>query len=90
MMFQPVFNTTECILTCYLRMTRVCKISFQPKPLDYEHSELLMYQNLVLRESEMHSEALAHLEKYEKHIVDKLGVQEIKGKNLEYKLQVVI
>ncbi|OWF46600.1 N-alpha-acetyltransferase 15, NatA auxiliary subunit-like [Mizuhopecten yessoensis] len=50
-----------------------------PKPLDYEHSELLMYQNLVLRESGLNSEAFSHLEKYEKQIVDKLAVQEIRG-----------
>ena len=49
------------------------------KPYDYEHSEMLLYQNMVLIEAGMHKEALEHLEKYDKHIVDRLAVLETKG-----------
>ncbi|KAK3576854.1 hypothetical protein CHS0354_012909 [Potamilus streckersoni] len=50
-----------------------------PKPFDYEHSELLLYQNMVIREANMLDEALKHLETHEKEIVDKLSLQEIRG-----------
>ncbi|KAK3099145.1 hypothetical protein FSP39_000123, partial [Pinctada imbricata] len=50
-----------------------------PKPLDYEHSELLMYQNLVMSEAGMLEESLNHLNRYDKQIVDRLGLQEAKA-----------
>lgn len=53
-----------------------------PKPGDYEHSELLMYQNMVIREAGMLEEALNHLDKYESQIVDKLSLQEIRAEIL--------
>lgn len=53
--------------------------TFQPKSLDYEHSELLMYQNLIMREAGMIDESLNHLQRYDKQIVDRLAVEETKG-----------
>jgi len=47
---------------------------------DYEHSELLLYQNLVLRDSGKTDEALKHLEEHEEAIFDKIKVLELKGK----------
>ncbi|GFO47570.1 N-alpha-acetyltransferase 15, nata auxiliary subunit-like [Plakobranchus ocellatus] len=47
-----------------------------PKSFDYEHSELLLYQNMVMQEAGMYKEALQHFETYEKQIVDKLYIQE--------------
>ena len=49
------------------------------KPFDYEHSELLLYQNEVMREAGMTAEALKHLQQYDAEIVDKLALQEISG-----------
>lgn len=46
---------------------------------DYEHSELLLYQNMVIQESGKLESALAHLEKNEDSILDKLAVNEIYG-----------
>lgn len=46
---------------------------------DYETSELLLYQNLVIQESGDHSQALNHLDKYRDKIVDKITVQETYG-----------
>lgn len=46
---------------------------------DYEHSELLLYQNMVLREAGLLEEALNHLNKYEEQICDKLSVLETKA-----------
>ncbi|XP_077135306.1 N-alpha-acetyltransferase 15, NatA auxiliary subunit isoform X1 [Ranitomeya variabilis] len=50
-----------------------------PDKVDYEYSELLLYQNQVLREAELYKEALHHLCTYEKQICDKLAVEETKG-----------
>lgn len=47
--------------------------------VDYEYSELLLYQNQVLREANLHKEALEHLSNYEKQICDKLAVEETRG-----------
>lgn len=40
-----------------------------------------MYQNMVIREAGMLEEALHHLDRYESQIVDKLSLQEIRGKD---------
>ncbi|XP_023685420.2 N-alpha-acetyltransferase 15, NatA auxiliary subunit-like isoform X1 [Paramormyrops kingsleyae] len=53
-----------------------------PDKVDYEYSELLLYQNQVLREAGLHKEALEHLSTYEKQICDKLAVEETKGELL--------
>ncbi|XP_076467925.1 N-alpha-acetyltransferase 15, NatA auxiliary subunit-like [Babylonia areolata] len=52
------------------------KTQSQPKTFDYEHSELLLYQNMVMREANMNKEALQHLEEYDKQIVDRRHVSE--------------
>ena len=55
----------------------------QKKPsYDYEYSELLLYQNMVIRESGDLEAALAHLEQYEQSICDKITLKEIKGRYL--------
>ncbi|KAG5890001.1 hypothetical protein JTB14_032624 [Gonioctena quinquepunctata] len=46
---------------------------------DYEHSELLLYQNLVIQESGDLREALRHLETSQDQIVDKLTLKENLG-----------
>lgn len=51
----------------------------QPKPFDYEHSEMLLYQNQIIVEWGQYEKALNHLEDHEKQIVDKLAIQETKG-----------
>ncbi|XP_070553999.1 N-alpha-acetyltransferase 15, NatA auxiliary subunit-like [Ptychodera flava] len=48
-----------------------------PKQYDYEHSEMLLYQNEVMREAGVYQEALDHLNKYENQICDKLAIKEI-------------
>uniref|UniRef100_A0A669B0M0 N-alpha-acetyltransferase 15, NatA auxiliary subunit a n=1 Tax=Oreochromis niloticus TaxID=8128 RepID=A0A669B0M0_ORENI len=53
-----------------------------PDKVDYEYSELLLYQNQVLREAGLHKEALDHLNNYEKQICDKLAVEESRGELL--------
>ncbi|XP_047141006.1 N-alpha-acetyltransferase 15, NatA auxiliary subunit isoform X1 [Hydra vulgaris] len=47
--------------------------------VDFEHSEMLLYQNMVLSEQGKIKESLQHLEKYENLITDKLKVSEIKA-----------
>uniref|UniRef100_A0A8C9VDN2 N-alpha-acetyltransferase 15, NatA auxiliary subunit n=1 Tax=Scleropages formosus TaxID=113540 RepID=A0A8C9VDN2_SCLFO len=53
-----------------------------PDKVDYEYSELLLYQNQVLREAGLLREALEHLTNYEKQICDKLAVEETRGELL--------
>ncbi|CAF1021988.1 unnamed protein product [Adineta steineri] len=48
------------------------------KPYDNEHSEFLLYQNLVLREAEQYEDALRHIQIHEKDIYNKLVLSEIK------------
>ncbi|XP_023649340.2 N-alpha-acetyltransferase 16, NatA auxiliary subunit-like [Paramormyrops kingsleyae] len=50
-----------------------------PNKIDYEYSELLLYQNTVMREANLFEESLKHIETYEKQICDQLMVEEIKG-----------
>ncbi|XP_010844466.1 PREDICTED: N-alpha-acetyltransferase 16, NatA auxiliary subunit isoform X5 [Bison bison bison] len=50
-----------------------------PSKIDYEYSELILYQNQVMREADLFQESLEHIETYEKQICDKLLVEEIKG-----------
>uniref|UniRef100_A0A8C3RSF7 N-alpha-acetyltransferase 16, NatA auxiliary subunit n=1 Tax=Chelydra serpentina TaxID=8475 RepID=A0A8C3RSF7_CHESE len=53
-----------------------------PNKIDYEYSELILYQNQVMREADLFQESLEHIETYEKQICDKLVVEEIKGEML--------
>ncbi|XP_018600785.1 N-alpha-acetyltransferase 16, NatA auxiliary subunit-like [Scleropages formosus] len=53
-----------------------------PNKMDYEYSELLLYQNEVMREAQLFQESLEHIETYEKQICDQLTVEEIKGEML--------
>lgn len=46
---------------------------------DYEHSELLLYQNMVIQESGECEQALKHLDKYSDQICDKVTVKETYG-----------
>jgi len=49
---------------------------------DYEYSELLMYQNMVHKESGNIAAALDHLNQYESSICDKISLKETRGKYL--------
>lgn len=65
----------KCYIDFYLYNS-----NFQKRGYDYEHSELLLYQNMVMREAENYEDALNHLNKYEDQICDKLSVMEARGK----------
>ncbi|XP_076628911.1 N-alpha-acetyltransferase 15/16 isoform X2 [Colletes latitarsis] len=57
--------------------------TFRDSPMicyDYEHSELLLYQNMVIQESGDCEQALKHLDKYSDQICDKVTVKETYGK----------
>jgi len=51
----------------------------QSENAQYEYSELLLYQNLMLRESGKYQQALDHLKDNEEKILDKCSLDEIKG-----------
>uniref|UniRef100_A0A5F9CJF2 N-alpha-acetyltransferase 16, NatA auxiliary subunit n=1 Tax=Oryctolagus cuniculus TaxID=9986 RepID=A0A5F9CJF2_RABIT len=53
-----------------------------PNKVDYEYSELILYQNQVMREADLFQQSLEHIEMYEKQVCDKLLVEEIKGEIL--------
>ena len=65
-------SVNNCVCVCVLFQT-------SPDKVDYEYSELLLYQNQVLREAGLFKEALEHLTTYEKQICDKLAVEETRG-----------
>lgn len=57
--------------------------TFRNSPMicyDYEHSELLLYQNMVIQESGDSEQALKHLDKYRYQICDKVTLKETYGK----------
>ena len=54
-------------------------MSLQKAAHDYELSELLLYQNMVLRESGDLARAEKHLDSCASDIVDRLQVMEIRG-----------
>ncbi|XP_053975392.1 N-alpha-acetyltransferase 15, NatA auxiliary subunit isoform X2 [Hylaeus anthracinus] len=57
--------------------------TFRNSPMicyDCEHSELLLYQNMVIQESGECEQALKHLDKYSDQICDKVTVKETYGK----------
>ncbi|CAK9804652.1 N-alpha-acetyltransferase 15, NatA auxiliary subunit [Anthophora plagiata] len=57
--------------------------TFRNSPMicyDYEHSELLLYQNMVIQESGECEQALKHLDKHSEQICDKVTVKETYGK----------
>ncbi|KAL4230867.1 N-alpha-acetyltransferase 15 [Mactra antiquata] len=62
-----------------LKIVEAFRNTQTPKTMDYEHGELLLYQNLLLRESGKMQEALDHLEKFDSQIVDRLTVSETRG-----------
>lgn len=66
------YDTAHSILETFRRSQM--KVQY-----DYEHSELLLYQNLVLAESGQHDRALKHLDKFHHQILDKLAIMETKG-----------
>ena len=59
-----------------------CLCLFQKNAYDYEHSELLLYQNMVIQESGDIKSALEHLEQYKDQICDKVTWLETKGNQL--------
>ncbi|XP_067944638.1 N-alpha-acetyltransferase 15, NatA auxiliary subunit-like [Watersipora subatra] len=59
--------------------------TLNPKPHDYEYSELVMYQCSVLEEAQRYQDVLQHLLKYEDVIVDKLYIEETRAR--VYQLQ---
>lgn len=63
----------------HISLSFVWFVQTSPDKVDYEYSELLLYQNQVLREAGLHKEALEHLSNYEKQICDKLAVEETRG-----------
>jgi peptide alpha-N-acetyltransferase len=62
------------------KISSFLSLFFQTKSsYDYENSELLMYQNMILAESGKAAAALTHLELNESDICDELSILEMKG-----------
>lgn len=51
----------------------------QNKTMDYEQSELLLYQSMVYYEAGLYDKAIKHLEENAKYILDKLKLEEMRG-----------
>lgn len=68
-----------------LKILEAFRKTQEKSSFDYGHSELLLYQNMVIQESASVNscaleDALEHLDKYASQICDKLSVQETIGK----------
>ena len=62
-----------------LKILEEFRKTIQKNTYDYEYSELLLYQNMVLREAGTSDEALEHLNTYHENICDKVTLQELRG-----------
>ena len=51
----------------------------KPKTIDYEQSEVLLYQNMLYKEAGLFDQSVKHLEDNDKYIVDKLNLLETKA-----------
>ena len=67
----------------FLKTSLISCLFLQKAAYDYEHSELLLYQNMVIQESGDHKAALEHLDTYEEQICDKLSLLETRGISLK-------
>lgn len=70
------------LLEDYMNALKILETFLDQQPkgnLDYEHSELILYQNMVVQESGDLQKALDHLEKNSDAIVDKLTLKENLG-----------
>merc|ERR1719341_1218276 len=54
-------------------------LQVQNQSPDFEYSELLLYQNMVMREAGQLDEALEHIDTYKKFVCDKVSTLEIKS-----------
>jgi hypothetical protein len=84
MQFLFIFYSFNAI--CCMDDLSCCTNLLQVKAYDYEHSELILYMNMVLQEAGKYKEALQRLQTYDKQIVDRLAVQETKGEILKLEL----
>uniref|UniRef100_A0A2P2HYW5 N-alpha-acetyltransferase 15, NatA auxiliary subunit-like n=1 Tax=Hirondellea gigas TaxID=1518452 RepID=A0A2P2HYW5_9CRUS len=62
-----------------LKIIEEFRKTMQKNTYDYEYSELLLYQNMVMREAGLYEEALQHLNTYKTHICDKVTSMELRG-----------
>lgn len=72
------YDMAQSVLEEFRKTQQDRPIPAADKAYDSEHSEFLLYQNLVLRENGQYEDALRHLQTYEKDIYNKLTIAEIK------------
>ncbi|CAF0974034.1 unnamed protein product [Adineta steineri] len=72
------FDMAQSVLEEFRKTQQDRPASAPDKPYDNEHSEFLLYQNLVLRENGQYEDALRHIQTHEKDIYNKLTLAEIK------------
>ncbi len=52
----------------------------KPKTVDFEQSELLLYQNMLYKDAGLYEQSIKHMEENQKYILDKLKLEENRGK----------
>jgi len=72
------YDMAQSILEEFRKTLLHRSMPLSDKFFDNEYSELLLYQNLVLRDSQQYNDALHHLQIYEKAIFNKLTLKEIR------------
>lgn len=60
-------------------MLLILFVYLQKNTYDYEYSELLLYQNMVMREAGLLEEAFEHINTHKESICDKVTSLEIRG-----------
>jgi peptide alpha-N-acetyltransferase len=66
------YNMAQSVLEEFCKTQQDRPLSTPGKTYDNEDSEFLLYQNLVLSESEQYEDALRHIQIHEKDIYNKL------------------
>lgn len=72
------YDMAQSVLEEYRKTQQDRPAPSPDKIYDTEHSEFLLYQNLVMRDAKQYEEALRHINIHEKDIFNKLAVAEIK------------
>ena len=73
------YDTAQSVLEEFRKTQQDRPVPSPDKTYDNEHSEFLLYQNLVLRENGQYDDALRHIQTHEKDIYNKLVIAEIKS-----------
>lgn len=80
------YALTHHLLKNYDTALRILNEFRKCQPFDYEYSELLLYEVMIMLECNKEKDALELVEKYKDQIVDKTSLLEMKGLLLYFRI----